>query len=57
MLWNVRSKTAKFWHLCTDDFPVFPSALDRTYLNPSPSAILIAHVHVGGLVQVDGYDG
>ena len=31
MLWNVRSKTAKFWHLCTDDFPAFPSALDRTY--------------------------
>ena len=31
MLFNVRSKTSKFWHLCTHDFPAFPSALDRTY--------------------------
>ena len=26
MLSNVRSKTAKFWHLCTDDFSAVPSA-------------------------------
>ena len=50
MLFNVWSKTAKFWHLCMQIFWWFCAHLDLTYhLDPSPPTILTGHEHAQDL--------